>query len=655
MSIKRVVTPVPEQAPKAPTHPKYGRPQKRWAYRDGEGRVLKLETRFADVEAGKVCLPCTCWETSEGQLVWRWKDLPTPRPIYGWDRVVRNPDAPVLVCEGPKACDGAEALFEGIVAVTSGSAMSAGAADWSPLRGRKVLIWPDADGPGHRYAQEVAGLLQGVAASTAIVGIPEGFPEGWDLADAPPEGWDSKRLRGLLEEASPSPSDRGLDHHERRLEAWTAGELLDLPVIPPRWVWEGWIPRSKVGLVTAASDHGKTALALQLGAALACGRPLFGIPTLEGGAGVLLVSFEDDAQEDFAPRLRMILDGMAPLTPEELGRIRRNFKLCNPTWNGPSVLFEGLRPEIERELDSLREQGNPPALVVIETLQAVMQGDENSTDSTRRLWAHARAIAKQRDVTVLISHHHRKETTVGNQRSDPYERMSTDRVRGSSANEGAARFMIQFAEIRPKEAESLGLDDEKALAKGYAVLRATKLKASKPPALFLERVDAGERGAHGWARRRDGDALIAAWMKSKAAAAKLSQEEAVLLELWKQRPAPNRDAVQEKAFPGMDTKKAKTAMKNALQNLREKGLLVKEPRSLMLTQAGAERAMEILERMPVSEAENLDDTSSYGGEPSKKDPEMDAFVHAADGIGWMDGGSMYKDPSIQSQGGELAV
>ena len=66
--------------------------------------------------------------------------------------------------------------------VTSGSATSASAADWTSLRNRDIVILPDNDPPGFKYAEDVATKLTGVAKSIRIVRLPD-LPEHGDLAE----------------------------------------------------------------------------------------------------------------------------------------------------------------------------------------------------------------------------------------------------------------------------------------------------------------------------------------------------------------------------------------------------------------------------------------------------------------------------------------
>ncbi len=83
-------------------------------------------------------------------------------------------------------------------------------ADWAPLKGRQVVVWPDNDKSGSEYAEAVARLcMDSDAASVAIVTVPPDFPPRWDLADALPEGWALERLRELLDTARPvEPKDK---------------------------------------------------------------------------------------------------------------------------------------------------------------------------------------------------------------------------------------------------------------------------------------------------------------------------------------------------------------------------------------------------------------------------------------------------------------
>ena len=113
----------------------------------------------------------------------------------------------MVVCEGEKASDAATGLLPDFVVVTSpNGSKSAGKADWSPLHGRVVTVWPDADTAGLEYARQVAELAEAAGAtSVAIVSPPADVAVGWDAADALADGWSAARAAELLAAAPAAP------------------------------------------------------------------------------------------------------------------------------------------------------------------------------------------------------------------------------------------------------------------------------------------------------------------------------------------------------------------------------------------------------------------------------------------------------------------
>src|ERR1700733_6372189 len=206
-----IIVPVPPEAPKPLVeHFKLGKPTARWTYTDAAGDVLFYAVRFDTGNGEKQFRPLTLWKpASGGALQWRWESWPQKRPLYGLQGLAERPSASVVVCEGEKAADAATRLLPGFVAVTSpNGSKSAAKADWSPLRGRDVVIWPDADAAGLEYGRQVAKLAAAAGAlSVAIVSPPEGARVDWDAADALAESWDTARTAELLAAARPIAGD----------------------------------------------------------------------------------------------------------------------------------------------------------------------------------------------------------------------------------------------------------------------------------------------------------------------------------------------------------------------------------------------------------------------------------------------------------------
>lgn len=213
--------PAPREPPETGEvrHFSYGVPSARFIYRNKDGDPLFATYRFdlppaEDGTPQKDVVPYTfgrrAWTTKAGrerdQTAWHFKRPGVPVPLYGLDQLALRPDATVLVAEGEKKADAVSAIFPEMVGIASqGGSNSAGKSDWSPLAGRHVVVWPDCDEAGRHYARDVEQLaLEAGAASVKIVAVPEDWPDGWDLADALPEGVLPETLTAMLSDARSS-------------------------------------------------------------------------------------------------------------------------------------------------------------------------------------------------------------------------------------------------------------------------------------------------------------------------------------------------------------------------------------------------------------------------------------------------------------------
>ena len=209
------VLPAPVDAPPPVAHLVRGRPERYWDYLDRDGRLLGRVCRFVTSSGGKAVLPTVyARHARSGQGEWRWLAFPEPRPLYGLNRL-RN-GRQVLVVEGEKCADAAHPLIGDtldVVTWPSGS-KAVSKADFTPLAGRDVIVWPDCDGqtdkagvllpeaaqPGMKAAEAVAEVLLKLGCRVRIVRIPApgSKQSGWDVADALEEGWTRDQMRTFL-------------------------------------------------------------------------------------------------------------------------------------------------------------------------------------------------------------------------------------------------------------------------------------------------------------------------------------------------------------------------------------------------------------------------------------------------------------------------
>ena len=162
------------------THPAHGKPVATWAYRDINGSIIHYVARY-DTKNGKEFMP---W-TRDGSR-WVAKGPAEPRPLYGLEQLKRQA---VLIVEGEKCVDAARQLLgkHYDVVTWSGGSRAIKKTDWSPLFGRSVLIWPDADEPGVLAATGICQILQKHVPILKVIDVSD-RPKSWDAADALSDG-----------------------------------------------------------------------------------------------------------------------------------------------------------------------------------------------------------------------------------------------------------------------------------------------------------------------------------------------------------------------------------------------------------------------------------------------------------------------------------
>ncbi len=217
------ITPIPRtvevQCPNE--HYKLGKPSHVWEYRNGSGELLLKVLRFESMVNGelkKEFRPLTYCLSNEGRKEWRWISPFTKKPLYGLDELANKPDAVVVLCEGEKAADAAKLLFPSCVCMTwLNGAKAENKADFTPLKGRTVLIWPDNDKAGQSCAAQLSTLLKGNDCKKVLLLDLAGFeqtpttneqrkpcfgdklvwPDKADAADALALGWTAEHIKLL--------------------------------------------------------------------------------------------------------------------------------------------------------------------------------------------------------------------------------------------------------------------------------------------------------------------------------------------------------------------------------------------------------------------------------------------------------------------------
>jgi|GEM_PF-350339 hypothetical protein len=197
---------------------RYGKPGLRSVYRDAQGQPLCVVQRFVDGAGGKADLPFVWAQNGKGEQQWCSRRLPDPQPLLGLDDLARWPSETVLLVEGEKCRAAASDALRDFAAVSwLGGCNGWKKADWQPLAGRDVVIWPDCDSarvrlskeeeargvaaeskpfvpwheqPGMKAALGIAQKLHDLGCRVRMVKVaqPGEWPDGYDVADALSDG-----------------------------------------------------------------------------------------------------------------------------------------------------------------------------------------------------------------------------------------------------------------------------------------------------------------------------------------------------------------------------------------------------------------------------------------------------------------------------------
>ncbi len=182
---------------------------------------------------------------------------------------------------------------------------------------------------------------------------------------------------------------------------WQAGELKEAGKEPVQFTVDAIVPARGVTILSGEGGIGKSFLALDLAVAVAAGRDWVSkFPVMQGP--VLYIDLEND-EATIGRRLVQLCAGM-DIDIDSL-------PLYIPKRGKPGVELMLDTPEGRAWLWGAVEQYSP-RLVIIDSLIAAHQGDENSNVLMRQLIGGLDGIAREGRLGIVVIHHQRKRGAV---------------------------------------------------------------------------------------------------------------------------------------------------------------------------------------------------------------------------------------------------
>ena len=364
-----------------------------WDYISRDGEVLVTVRRY-DIGGKKEFRP---WVPGVA-----YPKAPEVRPLYNIPNILN--EQRVVWVEGEKC---AQALIDaGIPATcTLGGAgaltrKNAEKFDFTPLRGKDLIIWPDNDDAGRRLAEIVREVaLESDADTVTILQSPTGKPPKWDAADAISEGFD---VREFIE--------GGIGHTHRAINLLNDSLLISrftgsAPI--QEFLVDGTFPIGVPIIFAAAGDAGKGMMTLDLAMKVAAGRPLqnaFGGTVKEFGDVVIFTAEDDEAEMhrrierldeeglrfDYPNKLHVVplpnVGGVFPILRDNMGDYSETDE------------FKKIYEQI-LQLDNLK-------LIVFDPLASFVHADVNADPAAgAALTGLLARVATETGASVIVCHH----------------------------------------------------------------------------------------------------------------------------------------------------------------------------------------------------------------------------------------------------------
>lgn len=362
-----------------------------WDYQSSDGTLIARVYRYDPEPGRKEFRP---WDVRA--RMWR---APDPRPLYNQPALASARQ--VVLVEGEKC---AQALIEqGVVATTAmnGARAPVDKTDWSALRGKDVVIWPDRDSPGWDYAEAAAKACVAVGSRSVIVLIPpEAKPDKWDAADAVEEGFEIKAFIDTGERITVKACTAVLP-------TYSMGEMLDdNSPLPTDLVSDRIITPGGVTVFGGAPKVGKSDFLLSWLAHMAAG-----LPFLDMVPARPLKIFYLQAEVQY-PYLKERIKNIF-LPRDALPQARRNL-IVTPQLHlvlndeGVEQLFQTIGTQFS---------GEQPDIIAIDPIRNVFDGGSagGENDNDAMMFFLTRRVAKLHlsvnpDAGVILVHHTKKIT-----------------------------------------------------------------------------------------------------------------------------------------------------------------------------------------------------------------------------------------------------
>ena len=324
-------------------------------------------------------------------------------PIYC---ETNKPEDYVIINEGEKACLGCQSIYDGDACTWHGGVNNIDNQDWTPLKNRKVIIFPDNDEAGKKCAEDLKEMLNNIADEVIIVKPPREFKDKDDLYDAKVNDFFSSSQQFL---------DYCLNNQIKKRVSFDLVQVHDIMknVKAPNWVVKDICEEDSVVAIFGQAKSGKSFVTVDLACNIALGRDWHGHETKQGS----VIYLAGEGQRGIGRRVAAWQTTNATHL--------QNAPLLIST-RGARLLDEKDHQLLKDTIDRTEDESGKVRMIIVDTLQRNFgAGNENSTED---MSAFIERIDDLRDTyeTCVLLVHHTGHSTSGRARGSSVIQASVD-------------------------------------------------------------------------------------------------------------------------------------------------------------------------------------------------------------------------------------
>ncbi len=379
--------------------------EKEYNYKDANGAIIVSVRKYYDRDASGGIVRDNAGKPKKQfrQFMNGRQGVPEPRPLYNIPNILEANK--IIWVEGEKCADALNALGYTATCTIGGAGMlsenTASKFDFSHLRNKDVILWPDNDDAGKKLARIVEAQAKAAGAkSTMMLKIPSTKEEKWDAADAIEEDFNIEKM--LKTNLSKIKKPISLIDDSLLVNEYFVGSAPE-----QNFLIGDTIPLGVPCVFAAAGDSGKGMMTLDLAMKVASGAAMqtaFGGLVAEHG-DVILITAEDDKNE-----MHRRISRLDP------SKYREHYEhklrvLPLPNLGGVFPIMQKfdnsylMGEEFSRIYDQMLEM-DTLKLIVIDPMASFVHADVNADPAAGAAFMSLLAqMATETGATVMVNHH----------------------------------------------------------------------------------------------------------------------------------------------------------------------------------------------------------------------------------------------------------